>query len=167
MGGLAGLLVLAFVAVTAKLFVYPKRDAPAPVDAIVMFAGSAGRVELAVSLARAGYAPVLAVSQPAPGDACPANTIPNVEVICFHPDPLTTRGESRWTAEAADARGWRSILLVTSTPQDGRARLRLGRCYDGEVRVMTVDPGSRADWARMIAYEWAATVKALVLQRGC
>jgi hypothetical protein len=163
----AGLLVVISVLATAKLFVFPKRDAPARVDAIVMFAGSTGRVALAVSLARAGYAPVLAVSQPTPADLCPPDTIPNVQVICFHPKPLTTRGEARWTAQAAQKYGWRSILVITATTQDLRARLRLSRCYHGEVRVMTVDPVNRATWAYMITYEWAALAKALVLQTSC
>ncbi|WP_076812784.1 hypothetical protein [Pseudofrankia asymbiotica] len=163
----AGLLAVAFILTTAKLFVFPKRDVPAPVDAIVMFAGGPGRLELAVSLARYGYAPVLAVSQPNPDSICPPDTIPAVEVICFHPQPLTTQGESRWVGAAAAARGWRSIIVITSTTQDSRARLRLGRCYDGHVRIIPVDPPNRATWAYMITYEWAAMVKALVLQRGC
>lgn len=163
----SGLLVVFFVLATARLFVFPRRDAPARVDAIVMFAGSTGRIELAVALARAGYAPVLAVSQPTPGDICPPNTIPNVQVVCFHPKPLTTQGEARWTGQAAAAHGWHSILVITSTTQDLRARLRLSRCYHGDVRVMGVDPVNRAAWAYMITYEWAAMVKALVFQTSC
>jgi hypothetical protein len=163
----AGLLLVAFVLATAKLYVFPKRDAPAPVDAIVMFAGSGGRLELAETLARAGTAPVLAVSQPTPSDPCPPDTIPGVQVICFHPRPLTTQGEARWTGAAAKAHGWRSILVITSTPQDTRARLRLSRCYDGHVRVASVDPPTRAAWTYMVTYEWAATLKALALQRSC
>jgi hypothetical protein len=163
----AGLLAVIFVLATAKLFVFPQRDAPVRADAIVMFAGSAGRIDLAVSLARAGYAPVLAVSQPTPADLCPPDTIPGVQVICFHPRPLTTQGEARWTGQAAATHGWHSILLITSTPQDLRARLRLSRCYHGGVRVMTVDPVNRAAWAYMVMYEWAAMAKALVLQTSC
>jgi hypothetical protein len=163
----AGLVVVAFVLATAKLYVFPHRDTPARVDAIVMFAGSSGRLELAESLAQLGYAPVLAVSQPTASDPCPPDTIPNVQVVCFHPKPLTTQGEARWTGATAKARGWHSILVITSTPQDTRARLRLSRCYDGQVRVMSVDPSTRAVWAYMVTYEWAATLKALVLQRSC
>jgi hypothetical protein len=163
----AGLLIVGFLLTTAKLYVFPKRDAPTPVDAIVMFAGSAGRLDLAVTLARNGYAPVLAISQPTPTDPCPPDTIPGVEVLCFHPKPLTTQGEARWTGATARARGWRSIIVITSTPQDTRARLRLSRCYDGGLRVMGVDPPNRPTWAYMVAYEWAATLKALTFQRSC
>jgi hypothetical protein len=162
-----GLAVAAVALVTARVFVYPTRDAPTRVDAIVMFAGSAGRLEQATALARAGYAPVLAVSQPTPNDPCPPTPAPGVEVVCFGPRPLTTRGEARWTARAAAERGWRSIIVITSTPQDSRARLRLARCYPGEVRVVPVSPATRSTWTYMVAYEWAATAKALLWQRGC
>ncbi|EFC81573.1 YdcF family protein [Parafrankia sp. EUN1f] len=160
-----GVASLLFLGATVRLFVLPRRDDPAPVDAIVMFAGSPGRFEQAVSLARAGYAPTLAVSVPTAEDPCPP-PIPNVEVICFAPDPLTTQGESRWTADAAARYGWQSIIVVTSTTQVTRARLRLERCYSGQILMSPVPP-PRLMWPYMIAYEWAAMVKALVLQRDC
>jgi hypothetical protein len=159
-------LVLAvFLVLTGRLFVWPTRDSPAPADAIVMFAGSPGRLDRAVELARAGYAPVLAVSVPTGEGPCPP-PIPGVEVLCFSPDPRTTRGEARWTARVAAERGWRSLLVVTSTPQDTRARLRLRRCYRGEVRLVPVNPPRRS-WPYMIMYEWAAMAKAVLWQRGC
>ncbi|EIV95537.1 YdcF family protein [Frankia sp. QA3] len=160
-----GTLAIAFTAATARLFVFPHRDPPAPVDAIVMFAGSPGRLERAVALARAGYAPVLAISTPTATDPCP-DTIPGVEVICFAPSPLTTQGESRWVGAAAARRGWHSLIVITSTSQSTRARLRLGRCYPGEARMIGVAP-PRHLWPYMIAYEWAAMGKALLLQRSC
>ncbi|ETA03810.1 hypothetical protein CcI156_07460 [Frankia sp. CcI156] len=163
--GILGGLTVAFAVATARLFVFPHQDAPAPVDAIVMFAGSPGRLERAVALARAGYAPVLAVSAPTEKDPCPG-PIPGVEVICFSPDPRTTQGESRWTSAAAARRGWHSLIVVASTSQSTRARLRLARCYDGETRMQGVPPPRRA-WPYVIAYEWAALGKALVLQRHC
>jgi hypothetical protein len=163
--GLIGALVLAFAVATARLFVLPHQDQPAPVDAIVMFAGSPGRLERAVALARAGYAPVLAVSTPTADDPCPEG-ISGVEVICFAPDPLTTRGESRWLAAAAAQRGWHSVIVITVISQSTRARLRLSRCYAGEARMISVPPPWFM-WPYMIAYEWAAMGKALVLQRSC
>ncbi len=162
---LVGTLAMAFTAATARLFVFPHRDPPAPVDAIVMFAGSAGRLERAVALARAGYAPVLAISTPTTDDPCP-DDIPGVEMICFAPSPLTTQGESRWVAAAAARRGWHSLIVIVATTQSTRARLRLGRCYPGEVRMIGVPPPRRM-WPYMITYEWAAMGKALLLQRSC
>ncbi|OHV30692.1 hypothetical protein CC117_05840 [Parafrankia colletiae] len=160
-----GVTSLLFLGATGRLFVFPRRDEPAPVDAIVMFAGSPGRLEHAVALAAAGYAPTLAVSVPTVDDPCPP-PIPGVEVICFAPDPLTTQGESRWTAAAAARYGWRSVLVITSTSQTTRARLRLARCYPGQVLMSPVPP-PRLMWPYMIAYEWAAMGKALVVQREC
>lgn len=162
---MVGVLVAAFGVATTRLFVLPHRDRPAPADAIVMFAGSPGRLERAVGLAEAGYAPVLAVSQPTAADPCPSD-VPNVEVICFSPSPLTTQGESRWVAEAARVRHWRSLIVVTSTSQTTRARLRLHRCYSGDTLMIGVSPPRRL-WPYVIAYEWAAMGKALLLQRSC
>jgi hypothetical protein len=58
------------------------------------------------------------------------------------------------------------VALVTITPQDTRARLRVERCFAGPVYVMTA-PMSLSGWPSQIAYEWGAFVKALVFQRGC
>ncbi|MEX5707183.1 YdcF family protein [Parafrankia sp. FMc6] len=163
--GILGVVSVMFLGATFRLFVHPRRDSPAPVDAIVMFAGSPGRLEHAVSLAVAGYAPTLAVSVPTADDPCPP-AIPNVEVICFAPDPVTTQGESRWVAAAAARYDWKSVLVITSTSQTTRARLRLGRCYSGQVLMSPVAP-SKSMWPYMIAYEWAAMGKALIFQRDC
>ncbi|WP_066068134.1 hypothetical protein [Frankia sp. EI5c] len=160
-----GVSGLVFLVATDRLFIHPRPDSLAPADAIVMFAGSPGRLEHAVGLARAGYAPTLAVSMPTANDPCPP-PIPNVEVICFAPDPLTTQGESRWTAIAAARYGWKSVIVVTATTQTTRARIRLARCYSGKVLMSPVPP-PRNMWPYMIAYEWAAMGKALVFQRGC
>ena len=56
--------------------------------------------------------------------------------------------------------------MATITPQDTRARLRVGRCFAGPVYVVTT-PIGLTSWPYEIAYEWGALVKALVFQRGC
>ncbi|WP_237702970.1 YdcF family protein [Candidatus Protofrankia datiscae] len=161
-----GLAAVLFLTATGRLFVWPVRDAPEPVDAIVMYAGSPGRLARAIELVRAGYAPVLAVSTP-PGadDPCPA-ALPGIQVICFRPDPVTTQGEARMTAELATRYGWRSVMIVVGTPQDTRARLRVKRCYEGRALFVTVSPRLRG-WPYAISYEWAAMIKALTIQRNC
>nr|WP_131765274.1 YdcF family protein [Candidatus Protofrankia californiensis] len=160
-----GLAAAVFLTATGRLFVWPVRDIPEPVDAIVMYAGSPGRLAKAVDLARAGYAPVLAVSTPFGADPCPV-ALPGVQVICFRPNPLTTQGEARMTAELAARHGWRSVLIVVGTSQDTRARIRVKRCYEGRALFVTVSPRLRS-WPYAISYEWAAMVKALTIQRGC
>ncbi|WP_239336955.1 YdcF family protein [Frankia sp. CiP3] len=154
-----------FLIATARLFVWPATDPPQRVDAIVMYAGSPGRLARAVELARAGYAPMLAVSNPFGQDRCPV-AIPGVQVICFRPDPLTTQGEARMTAQLAARYNWRSVLVVVGTPQDTRARLRLNRCYAGRILLATAAPPWYT-WPYMIIYEWGATAKALIIQRTC
>lgn len=166
-GLVVGGVLLVFVAATLRVIVFPKIDEPRQVDAIFMLEGSGDRRTKALELARAGYAPVLVVSTPG-NRRCPtANQVPaDVEVICFRPDPSTTQGEAREAARLAELHGWDSILFVTDRSQDTRARLRIGRCYDGDILVNVVDP-PLTRWPYLIAYQWAATVKALTLQRGC
>lgn len=52
------------------------------------------------------------------------------------------------------------------TPQDSRARLRMERCFSGHVYVMTASIPWKL-WPYELAYEWAATVKALTFNPGC
>ncbi|MGI8446905.1 MAG: hypothetical protein ACR2MP_06940 [Streptosporangiaceae bacterium] len=86
--------------------------------------------------------------------------------ICFAPDPATTQGEAEYPGRLAVKYHWHSIVIVTITPQDTRARLRFGRCFSGQLFVMTGSMHAYA-WPYEIAYEWAATIKALTLQREC
>ena len=59
-----------------------------------------------------------------------------------------------------------SIAVVAITPQDSRARLRVERCFAGQV-YMVAAPIRMATWPYQIAYEWAALIKALFIQRDC
>jgi hypothetical protein len=61
---------------------------------------------------------------------------------------------------------WHSIVLVTITPQDSRARLRFERCFNGKVYVMT-GPIHAYRWPYEIAYGWGAIIKAPTVQRSC
>jgi hypothetical protein len=97
--------------------------------------------------------------------ACPA-PVPGIKLICFHPSPPTTQGEAEFAGRLASKYHWRSMVVVTIAPQDFRARLRLERCFDGHVYVMTSSLPLRS-WPYQIAYEWGATIKALTVQRSC
>ena|SRR5215813_8364055 len=165
----AALLVAVLGAATARLFVWPERGMPGHVDAIVMLNGPGDRLPTALSLAWAHRAPVVVISRGSPywarGSGC-APQIPGVRVICFGPDPATTRGEAEFTGRLARQYHWHSIVLVTTTPQDTRARLRVQRCFPGSIYVMTA-PLPAYEWPYALAYEWGATMKALLLQRRC
>jgi hypothetical protein len=59
-----------------------------------------------------------------------------------------------------------SVAVITITPQDPRARLRVERCFARPVYVVTT-PVPLTSWPYEIAYEWGAMLKGLVLQRRC
>jgi uncharacterized SAM-binding protein YcdF (DUF218 family) len=160
-------LVVAFVLVSARLFVWPAQGMPPHVSAIVMLAGPGNRLPEALELAREYRARVLVVSQGQHGygGPCPAST-PGVKLVCFDPDPGDTRGEAEFIGRLARHDRWSSVVLVTSRTQDTRARIIMGRCYSGSIYVVT---GSLplGSWPYQIAYEWGALVKALVIHRNC
>jgi uncharacterized SAM-binding protein YcdF (DUF218 family) len=158
--------------------VRPPIDGPVAADAIVMFGGAGPRFHMAVELAEQGYADVVVLSDPDEADEpftafgwfC-RNTPRegyephDYEAICFDPPTHTTRGESRFVAALARQRGWRSVILVTTTEQAKRARLLLGRCWDGQVHTVTV-PTDLFRPARIL-YEWGALARATFERRGC
>jgi len=132
-----------------------------------MFDGPTDRLGRALELARAGYAPVLVVSRGGFGQRCPTRQdAGGATVICFAPRPVTTQGEARMAGQLARQHGWKRLILVVERSQNTRARLRVGRCFDGDVLVATVDPALR-EWPHLIAYQWGAIVKALIWQREC
>jgi hypothetical protein len=165
--------VVAVSALTLHWFVHPPVVSrhPGPADAVVMFGGAGPRFPEAVHLAEGGAAPWLVLSDPkdaaqvwtAYGSFCQDEHA--YRVVCFDPEPDTTRGEARFVADLARRQGWRRLLLVTTDEQATRASRLLERCWDGHVEVASVSSG-RSRPLR-IAYEWAATVRAVVLRRGC
>jgi uncharacterized SAM-binding protein YcdF (DUF218 family) len=140
---------------------------PADVSAIVMLAGPGGRLPVALRLAREHRAPMLVVSQGQHGygGPCPLPTS-GVRLICFDPDPGNTRGEAEFAGRLAERYHWDSVVLVTATAQDTRARILMGRCFGGSIYVVTA-PVPLGSWAYEIAYEWGALIKALTLHRTC
>lgn len=160
-------IVVLFLAATARLFVWPDRGLPPSVSAIVSLDVPDGAVAAAVRLAEQHRAPYLVVSlgRPQSSYGCPA-PVAGVRLICFNPAPPTTQGEAEYVGRLARTYHWRSIAVVTITPQDTRARLRMERCFDGPVYVLTT-PIPAGQWPYQLAYEWGALTKALVLQRSC
>jgi uncharacterized SAM-binding protein YcdF (DUF218 family) len=156
-------LVVLFAGATVRLFVLPARDSPHHVDAIFVLGGAGHRVFKGEALARAGYAPALFVSTGTPGCTRP---IAGVAITCFKPDPFTTQGEARYIAAMVKRHGWKSIIVVDSTEQTTRARIRVQRCTNVKTYFVTTPP-STWSWPYHLAYEWAALGKALILQRGC
>lgn len=158
---------MAFVLLTARLFVWPAQGMPAHVSAIVMLAGPGNRLPAALQLAREHRAPVLVVSQGQHGygGPCPAPT-PGVKLICFEPDPGDTRGEAEFIGRLAKQYHWSSVVLVTIGSQDTRARMLVERCFGGSTYVVTA-PLPLGSWPYQIAYGWGSLIKALVVYRSC
>jgi hypothetical protein len=161
--------VAALGVATVRLFVRPDQGMPAQVSAIVMLNGPGDRLDTALGLAWQHRAPFVVISRGSSafghGSNC-APPIPREKIICFDPNPSTTKGEAEFVGRLARQYRWRSLVLVTSTPQDSRGRLRVERCFAGPVYVVTV-PLPLSSWPYEIAYEWAAIVKAAVFQRAC
>jgi hypothetical protein len=160
-------VVVAFSVITARLFVWPAQGMPTRVDAIVMLAGPGNRLPVAMQLAREHRAPMLVVSRgwQGYGGPCPS-PIPGVKLVCFNPDPGTTRGEAEALGRLAKQFRWRSIVLVTTRTQDTRARIIVERCFNGSTYVVTA-PLPLGSWPYELAYQWGALAKALVVYRAC
>jgi DUF218 domain len=160
-------LFLAFAVATGELLVWPAQGMPGHVSAIVMLAGPGDRMPVALDLAAARRAPVLVVSQGYEGYSGPCPAKPSgVTLICFDPDPPTTRGEAEYVARLARQYHWTSVVVVTSRPQASRARLLVERCFAGQVYTAT-GPIAARSWPYQLAYGWGALLKALVWYRTC
>ena len=96
-----------------------------------MMNGTGDRLNTALRLAWQHRARFVVISRGSPvyghGSDC-APAIAGVKVICFDPSPSTTRGEAEFLGRLARQYHWKSVVLVTTTPQDSRARLRAERC---------------------------------------
>ncbi len=162
------LLGILLAVATVRLFVWPPTDPPARVDAILALGGDPGqlRAKKAVSLAEAGYAPVVVVSlggyPPAP---CPKAS-PGIRVVCFRADPLDTRGEVEFATRLAAREHWTSMLMVPERDQATRARLLFRRCSSMRLLVDPVTAHGTALWMDL-PYEWASLAKAFVVHTSC
>jgi hypothetical protein len=159
----------AFGAATARWFVWPQQGMSDRVDAIVMLNGPGNRLDTALELAWAHRASTIVISQGSKfwdnGNECVAK-IPHVTVICFVPNPPTTRGEAEFAGRLAARYHWHSMVVVATTPQDTVARIRVSRCFSGKLYAVNA-PLSETDRLYGIAYYWGATIEALFLQRSC
>jgi uncharacterized SAM-binding protein YcdF (DUF218 family) len=164
--------VLVFLGLSAKLFVWPEQDSAGRADAVVVLAGSKARLTKALGLMRRRVAPLLVISDGLAPDWPAANRLcrrgsARFQVICFRPDPYSTRGEAERIARMAKNRGWRSVAVVTSTFHVTRARLLFERCLAGaRVKVVGADyPLARLP--QFVLSEWVKLAYAETLKRGC
>lgn len=161
--------MVAWAAVATALFVAHHDDPPAKADAVVVLAGSESRLPVGLKLMREHDAPLLVVSKPDEPDAlyrtvCGGGT--TYHVICFRASPYSTRGEAREIGRLARVREWLTLDVVTSYYHDFRARILIGRCYHGRLRMIGA-PQSRWRLPWYMVTESAKLAYQVVVARGC
>ncbi|MDF6099776.1 YdcF family protein [Gordonia hongkongensis] len=178
---IAVLTTSAFWGGGCHLFFREHQDPVQLVDAIVVLGGDDdGREAYGLSLAQAGYADTLVVSNPYPYHAgsdpirrakmrqlCRSSTS-ELKVICFEPEPATTAGEAQFVHQVAESRGWDTVMVVSWRYHLVRARFIFRQCFSGEVVMRSVPRSydrTPSDWAYVFAYQYAGFGKAAA--RGC
>jgi uncharacterized SAM-binding protein YcdF (DUF218 family) len=132
------LVVVWFVAVW-YLLLHPKADHPAKADVVMVLSGdSKHRLPAALHLMSQHVAPTLIISDGANGVAearqlCASGGPPAWHVLCFRPNPYSTRGEAEEFGRLAAQHGWRSVAVVSSPTHLTRLRILFERCYHGKV----------------------------------
>jgi uncharacterized SAM-binding protein YcdF (DUF218 family) len=159
------LVALAYGVVTDVFFVQPGLGSVRDPQAVVVLGGYGDRLAAGVSAARADGVRTLVVSVPSEGQ-CPREG-PGLQTVCFVPVPASTRGEAQAIAHLAHRRGWDRIVVVAGTTQISRARLRIERCYPGQMAFVGADPDGFFAWVHEVVYDEAAMLKALLWQRTC
>jgi len=137
-------VVPAFIALTLRLFV----NAPVRSDAIVVLGGNgAGPFDVGVTLAKERYAPAIVFSL-VPAYSCEPSVLHlgSERILCFRADPQTTQGEARSIAQLAAVHHWHRIIVVMPTTRATRARLRIGRCYPGQMLEVAAPPAGFWAW---------------------
>jgi uncharacterized SAM-binding protein YcdF (DUF218 family) len=166
------LAVVAWLAICAFLFVWPREDSPERADAVVVLSGDRDhRLPRALELMRDDIAGALVISDGRDPRWPQANRLCNggarrFRVFCFKPKPYSTMGEAEAVARLARARGWDSLLLVTSTFHVYRARMLFERCFGGDVDAI----GSRYKLRYLpsaLFWETGKLVHALTVRRDC
>jgi uncharacterized SAM-binding protein YcdF (DUF218 family) len=168
--GVLALLLVAWLVATAVLFVWPDED-ERRADAVVVLSGvRKARLAKGLELVRKGVAPTLVISDGRASGWTQANRLCDggaaFSVVCFRPRPYSTHGEATDVARLARARGWRSIVVVTSRYHVTRAKLLFRRCLDEPVAGVAAKTSLGA-MALNVPYEWGKLVWQLTLERDC
>ncbi len=138
---------------------------------MVLAGGRGPRLARGLALLHRHVAPVLVISDgwsptwPEANRLCAGRPVGGA-VVCLHPEPYDTRGEAEAFARLARARGWRSVLVVSSRYHLVRARMLFDRCFDGTVYA---DGPSQSLAARLwgSVTETAKLVYAFTLRPRC
>ncbi|MDX1888565.1 YdcF family protein [Mycolicibacterium sp. 050158] len=139
-------------------------------DAIIVLGGEHdGREDFGLSLARAGWARAVVISNPYDDDPVMRRVCrpaADIEVICQRPDPLTTRGEAEMMRRLADERHWKRVIVVSWRYHLPRARLVFEQCFSDQAsRTLFAAVPRRYQfswlgWELVYAYQWGGLAKA-------
>lgn len=130
-------------------------------DAVIMLGGAAAeRLPVAQQMQRDYGIPVLVLSHTdTPGNtaadaACNSSAFPSAQLLCFRPDEYDTRGEARAIGRIAEANGWKSITVVTSSYHVARAQRLMEQCTTADVQMVNSHPKlSLGQWLRRFVIE--------------
>ena len=87
-------------------------------------------------------------------DVCNSATFPHPGLVCFRPSGMDTRSEADIIADLADANGWKSVTVVTSSYHVTRAGRLIGQCTTADVQMVASHPAlSPAQWLRRFVIE--------------
>src|SRR4051794_3429424 len=169
---LLALAALAWLVLCAFLFVWPRQDEAKPADAVVVLSGDRKhRLAKGLELMRQNVADTLVISDGrAPGWVA-ANRLcdrggDGFRVVCFTPDPYSTRGEAEGVARMARRRGWSRVAVVTSTFHVFRARMLFERCLSADVEAIGA-PYKLRYLPSALLWETGKLGYALTLGRSC
>jgi uncharacterized SAM-binding protein YcdF (DUF218 family) len=164
--------ILAFLGLSARLFVFPETDSPTKADAVIVLAGARNpRLHKGLELMRKKVAPTLVISDapvygwPEANRLCAGHAA--YKVMCFRPVPYSTRGEAEHIAELVRQHHWREVVVVTSTFHVTRARMLVKRCVEGAKVDLVGADYSLGDLPRYVSSEWGKFLYAELLNRDC
>lgn len=165
------LVALLTLARSLALFLLPITDTPDRADAVVVLSGDHGeRLARGLQLMKMGVAPTL-VLDGTPDmvqvlELCRGGQ--PFEVVCLRPEPDSTRAEARDAGGLASDRGWRHLVVVTTTYHVTRARLLFSRCFEGTASMVGASPPyGWAMGARQVIHEALGVGYSITLARGC
>ena len=105
-----------------------------------------------------------------PDDYC-APVRPEVDTICYVPDPYTTQGEAASVGHRPPTRGWERVIVITMNPHIDRARFIFERCVDDSLDVRVTGRANPDQDVGFVLYQFAyqigAFFKAAFVTPGC
>lgn len=171
-------VALVWILIVSTMVLVPLQVAVRHVDAVVSLAPGHQRLPAAVEYQEAGLADNLVISW-FPGSISSAAIEPEFgwlenqkcratnesSVHCLTPELNSTYGEALAVGSLAVAKGWDSILIVTSRYHVFRTRYIFERTLPSHIGVEVVAAPTELSiksWVRHIGYENVAFVKALL-----